>query len=169
MNKIKSILKKYFDIPCNFFHFENRYLIIATLFGIGYARKAPGTVASFVSLLFFVGFSFISPSLVVIVTTLSIIVGLYVCEKCYTEEDPDPSHIVIDELAGMGISLLLVGQNVILATIAFVIFRILDIKKPWIIKTSETSFKGGVSIMIDDILAGFITLIIMVVISIFIR
>lgn len=169
MQKIKKLIRKYFDIPSNFFHFENRYLIIATLFGIGYAKKAPGTVASFVSLLFFALLFIIAPSLVVIVTTLSIIIGLYVCEKCFTEENQDPGYIVIDEMAGMGISMLLVGDSIILGILAFIIFRILDIKKPWIIKSSEKSFKGGTSIMIDDILAGFITLIIIVIISIFVR
>lgn len=169
MQKIKNLIRKYFDIPSNFFQFENRYLVIATLFGIGYVKKAPGTLASFVSLLFFSILFIISPSLVVIVTTLVIILGLYVCEKCYTQENQDPQYIVIDEMAGMGISMLLVGESIILGILAFIIFRILDIKKPWIIGSSEKSFKGGVSIMIDDILAGFITLIIIVIISIFIR
>ncbi|MDR0484516.1 MAG: phosphatidylglycerophosphatase A [Alphaproteobacteria bacterium] len=166
---MKRFLTKYFEIPDNFFTFENRYLIIATLGGIGYAKKAPGTIASFFSLLFFMFLFYIDSSLVVIFTTLSIIIGLYVCEQCYSKEKPDPGYIVIDELAGQGIALLLVGNNIILAISAFVIFRFLDIKKPWIIKYSETSFKGGTSIMIDDILAGFITLIIVVIISIFVR
>ncbi|MDR2008439.1 MAG: phosphatidylglycerophosphatase A [Alphaproteobacteria bacterium] len=166
---IKKFLTKYFEIPDNFYRFENRYLIIATMGGIGYVKKAPGTVASFIALIFYVLLFYIGSSVVVIATVLFTIVGLYVCEKCWTPENPDPKYIVIDELAGQGIALLLVGHSIILAIVAFLVFRLLDITKPWIIKSSETSFKGGTSIMIDDILAGFFTLIIVLVISIFVR
>ncbi|MCL2566801.1 MAG: phosphatidylglycerophosphatase A [Alphaproteobacteria bacterium] len=169
MNIAKRFISKYFEIPENFYNFENRYLIIATLGGLGYVKKSPGTIASFVSVLFFMLLFYINSSLVVIATTLIVIVGLYVCEKSFNEENRDPQYIVIDEMTGQGIALLLVGNSIILAIVAFLVFRLLDITKPWIIKSSETSFKGGTAIMIDDILAGFFTLIIVVIVSIFVR
>ncbi len=166
---MKKLLHRYFNIPDHFYKMDNKYLIVATFFGIGYVKKAPGTVASFISLLIYILLFSLSQSLFMVATILVIIIGLYTCEKIYTEDNMDPSYVVIDEVAGQGIALLLVGESIILAIIAFLIFRFLDIKKPWIIKSSEKSFKGGSAIMMDDIIAGFITLIIVTIISLFIR
>ena len=68
----------------------------------------------------------------------------------------DPSEVVIDEVAGMWISLLFLPREVILFLSAFLLFRILDILKPWIIDKVQ-ELKGGLGIMMDDILAGIFT------------
>ena len=52
--------------------------------------------------------------------------------------------------------------------LAFIIFRILDIKKPWLVGLAEKNFKGGTGIMMDDIVAGFATLLIITIISVLI-
>ncbi len=161
-----KFIKKYFNIPENFYNKKNIPLILATLGGFGYSKKAPGTVGSFVTLLIMLPIGYISHTLFIILATLSIIIGFYVSEKAYSEEDPDPSHVVIDEFAGMAISLILVQNNLFLGIIAFILFRILDIKKPWIIGMAEKFFPRGSGIMMDDIIAGFITMIIVTALSI---
>jgi len=71
----------------------------------------------------------------------------------------DPSEVVIDEVAGMWISLLFIPKNIFLFTLAFVLFRLFDIFKPWVINKVQ-DMKGGFGIMLDDILAGIFTRII---------
>ena len=70
--------------------------------------------------------------------------------------NPDPSEVVIDEIAGMSIALFILPQNILLYLIAFIIFRLLDIFKPSFIYTVQ-SLPNGWGIMIDDIIAGAMT------------
>lgn len=67
----------------------------------------------------------------------------------------DPGQVVIDELVGVWL-VLLPFKNPSLLTIflAFLLFRIFDITKPWPIKASEYWLPGGFGVMIDDVLAG---------------
>ncbi|MFL1781148.1 Phosphatidylglycerophosphatase A [Candidatus Hepatincolaceae symbiont of Richtersius coronifer] len=164
-----KFINKYFDIPVNFYRKENTYLIIATLGGCGYFKKAPGTLASFITLIFVLLISQINNSLLIPITIFLLLVGFFVCEKIYTPLNPDASYVVIDEVVGQSLALLLVSHHIGLSFLAFVIFRILDIKKPWIIKISESTFKGGAGIMIDDIIAGFATLLIITGIAVIIN
>ena len=71
-------------------------------------------------------------------------------------EEEDPQSIVIDEVVGMSIPLLFISENFLLSFVAFILFRILDILKPSIIYYSQ-SFKGVHGILVDDVLAGIIT------------
>jgi phosphatidylglycerophosphatase A len=166
---IKNIINKNFDLPSDLFTKENQYLMVATFFGSGYFKKAPGTFTSLVTLIIGLLISAISTKLFAIVVLIMIVVGFFVCNKLYADTDQDPSYIVIDEVVGQFLSMLLVSNSVWLSIISFVIFRILDIKKPYIIGMVEKSYKGGVAIMMDDIIAGFITLIIMFILVLFLK
>lgn len=68
--------------------------------------------------------------------------------------DPDPSHVVIDEWAGQMIPLLLVERGDYLSIVlAFILFRIFDILKPFPVGAAE-ELPGALGVMLDDILAG---------------
>jgi phosphatidylglycerophosphatase A len=78
----------------------------------------------------------------------------------------DPSEIVIDEVAGQFLALSLLQimlfcftrkMSAVLCFICFFTFRILDITKPWPISWADEHVKGGLGIMLDDILAALIT------------
>mgnify|MGYP001054874121 FL=1 len=71
----------------------------------------------------------------------------------------DPSFIVIDEVAGMSLSLFMVPKELYLYVLAFILFRIFDIYKPLVIDKSQ-KFNFGIGIMLDDLLAGLFTSII---------
>ena len=71
-------------------------------------------------------------------------------------DDQDPSEIVIDEAAGMGISLFLLPHSLGLYLLAFILFRIFDVLKPSFIHQVQ-NLPGGWGIMLDDVLAGLIT------------
>ena len=126
----------------------------------GLSPKAPGTVGSFVSLiigLFLLEFLHVSTLflLALLITVIAIKqIDIYENET----QTHDNSEIVIDELAGMWITLSICGINssniVIIATLAFIFFRIFDIWKPSIIGKIDRDVKGGLGVMGDDVVAG---------------
>ncbi|NOZ08427.1 MAG: phosphatidylglycerophosphatase A, partial [FCB group bacterium] len=70
--------------------------------------------------------------------------------------EKDPGRIVIDEVAGMWLTLLIIPRELSLFILGFLLFRLLDITKPWIINRVQ-KLKNGYGIMADDVLAGFIS------------
>lgn len=84
--------------------------------------------------------------------------GLYTADDVEKEKGKDPSIVVIDEIVGMGISVLFLPRNWILFLIAFLLFRFIDIVKPPPIMRSQR-VPGALGIMIDDVIAGIYALI----------
>ena len=153
-------IKKYFDgtrfIEKSSLIFKEKYILLATWFGIGFIRPASGTWGSFAALPFaWIIVSVGGPILLLFSTILITLIGLWSAhfyEKFSGEHDS--SDIVIDEVAGMWLTLLFVPQNILLYGIGFVIFRIFDIYKPFPCNIIDKSKKGAISIMFDDIIAG---------------
>jgi phosphatidylglycerophosphatase A len=83
-------------------------------------------------------------------------------EKLYGE---DPAECTIDEVVGMWITLLFVPKTLIISLTGFLIWRILDIIKPFPARQAE-KLHGGLGIMMDDVIAGLYSLIILLVILI---
>ncbi len=74
----------------------------------------------------------------------------------------DPGSVVIDELAGAWIAILpFAGGSWTLLLLAFVIFRIFDIAKPWPIHASENWLPDGYGIMIDDVIGGIMSMLVL--------
>ncbi len=126
----------------------------------GLSPKAPGTVGSFVSLiigLFLLEFLHVSTLfLLALLITVIAIKQIDIYEKEVGMHDG--KEIVIDELAGMWITLAICGINssniLFMAPLAFIFFRIFDIWKPSIIGKIDRDVKGGLGVMGDDVLAG---------------
>jgi phosphatidylglycerophosphatase A len=126
----------------------------------GLSPKAPGTVGSFISLiigLFLLEFLHVSTLfLLSLLITVIAIKQINIYEKEVGMHDG--KEIVIDELAGMWITLAICGINssnvLIMAPIAFIFFRLFDIWKPSFIGKIDRDVKGGLGVMGDDILAG---------------
>lgn len=134
-------------------------LMIATGFGSGFSPVAPGTAGALLALLLWVvGYLLLPFALLQVILAVMIllftVLGIYtsgVMERYWGE---DPSRVVVDEMVGVWIPLLVVpdgGWWYVLA--AFVLFRLFDIVKPLGVRRMER-FGGGVGIMMDDILAG---------------
>lgn len=94
-----------------------------------------------------------------LVVMLGICIGVYLCHQ--TAKDMgvhDHGSIVWDEFIGMWITLMALPTNDWQWVAAgFVIFRILDMWKPWPIRWFDRNVHGGMGIMIDDIVAGVIS------------
>lgn len=130
--------------------------IIATVFFIGYFPVAPGTMASAFVITFLLIFK---PDNMILLAILivALFVGIVSSEmlaKHYKVKDPN--WIVIDEFVGCltAVIFLPIDWKILLA--GFLIFRFFDIIKPSPIRQAER-IGGGLGIMIDDLLAGFIS------------
>ena len=137
----------------------NLWYSAATLFFIGRTPIAPGFAGSLLTLIIwlFLPMNWIVQGLVVI---FLIVFGIIASGKAARfKKEHDPSEVVIDEVAGMGIALFMLPHSFWLYTVAFIIFRIFDVLKPSIIHRSQ-KLPGGWGIMIDDVIAGFFTLLI---------
>tara|TARA_Y100001970_G_C13738580_1_gene605049 strand:+ start:205 stop:642 length:438 start_codon:yes stop_codon:yes gene_type:complete len=136
-------------------------LFFSTLFYVGNIRIAPGTFSSLLTVLFWTYLIpndlFIRFLYFLIFFVLSIIVTHYSLELFH---DDDPQNIVIDEFIGMSIPLLYIADNILLICISFLVFRFLDIVKPSIVYYAQ-SYRGAVGVLMDDILSGIITLLIL--------
>jgi phosphatidylglycerophosphatase A len=131
--------------------------IVATGFGTGYVPLAPGTAGSLLSALIIYFFIPTSSSLLPFFILLFFVLGVYSGTAMEDIYGHDPSLVVIDEMIGMGISLLYVPRIWWLFLIAFVLFRLFDILKPRPINAIQ-KLPGGWGIMLDDVLAGIYAL-----------
>jgi phosphatidylglycerophosphatase A len=136
-------------------------LVIATAFGAGYSPVAPGTAGSLVALviLWLVPFSRAGLVTFFVVVTVVGTWAAHVVEAHVGEKDP--GIIVIDEVAGMTLSVLGVPLTVPVLLTAFLLFRIFDVVKPFPAGRSQ-AITGGVGVVIDDLIAGLYALAIVV-------
>lgn len=130
---------------------------ISTLFGIGRARKAPGTIASLASLPFAAIILWLGgPFILLLGGFAAFALGCWSC-GVYARESgkDDPSECVIDELSGQWIACAFVPVSFLLPgfVLAFLLFRLFDIWKPWPVSWAE-KLPGGIGIMADDVIAG---------------
>jgi len=140
--------------------------LFSTALGIGYIGKGAGTVAAVVCCVcwYFAWrgeYPPLAPSIVV--TVVITFVGVWssgIVEPVWGE---DPARVVIDEAAGMCISLLFLPVAIKYVLCALILFRFFDILKPLFIRKME-QLPGGWGIMLDDVLAGIYTNILLAVV-----
>jgi len=125
----------------------------------GYIPFAPGTFGSLAALLIYLIPGFENPTIMLIFISLTTIAGFYISNKFENEYGKDPPQCTIDEFVGTWISLLFIPKILWLILIDFVIWRVLDILKPFPARQLE-KLNGGLGIMIDDIISGVYSLII---------
>lgn len=133
------------------------YRIIATVFFIGYIPFAPGTVTSAFAMAFL---WFLKPSdaFILFILILSFISGIFASKKVQEQsQKKDPSFVVIDEFTGYLTAVIFLPFSFKNLFVGFILFRFFDILKPPPIRQIESRTKGGFSIMIDDIIAGLMT------------
>ncbi|MBK5719381.1 phosphatidylglycerophosphatase A [Dysgonomonas sp. Marseille-P4677] len=146
------------------------HIIIASGFGSGFSPYAPGTAGAALATIIWLILSFFISSCPLLLITLGLIViftilGVWSSNVLEPAWGKDPSRIVVDEMVGVWIPLLAVDNgNLYYALLAFVLFRLFDIFKPLGIRKME-NLKGGWGVMMDDILAGIYSLLILLVLK----
>ncbi|MDG1543968.1 MAG: phosphatidylglycerophosphatase A [archaeon] len=140
---------------------------IVSFFFLGRAPVAPGTFGSFGSLvlayLIVENIEAYAGYLLFIISLLMYYVGLQVAPWCEEKYGKDPGIYVLDEVIGylVPISILIILNNEItqqIWIISFIAFRVFDVLKIWPAKDLE-HIEGGHGILLDDVAAGFQTLI----------
>lgn len=128
---------------------------LATWFGSGLLRPAPGTWGSLAALppawlLVHLGGV---PLLAAGIVAVSL-AGWWAAERYTGGGKSDPGEVVIDEVAGQWVVLLAAPLDLGYYAAGFVLFRALDITKPWPASWADRKLPGGLGIMLDDILAA---------------
>ena len=130
-------------------------VFVATFGYVGYAPVAPGTFGSAAGLALFVllraiGVPWLEPVVIVALFVAGTWAG-NVAERYFGGIDPGP--VVIDEVLGMLVTLMFVPVSWAGALLGFLLFRVLDIVKPWPARQME-NLHGGVGVMADDAMAA---------------
>ena len=129
--------------------------LLAFGFGTGLAPVAPGTVGSLPGMLL----AWLTLPLAlgwrIAVLAALIVAGIWICgESARRIGAHDHPGIVWDEIAGMYMVLLVVPPQIGPWALAFVLFRLFDIWKPWPIRDLDHRLAGGAGIMLDDLVAA---------------
>ena len=133
--------------------------IVGSGFYTGYIPFASGTFGSLIAIFIYLipGFEqlyIILPSIVIL-----FVYGVYVSSKFEKVYGKDPSQCTVDEVVGTWIALIALPKTAYIVLTSFLVWRLLDIIKPFPARGSE-KLPGGWGIMIDDVIAGSYSLII---------
>ena len=147
-----------------------------TMLGVGHSKYAPGTVASFITCLIYILFFNLKINIIFLILAVSLILiySVYSIDNYANSfSETDAKEIVIDEFIGQSIPVLTIYSfleknnldGFILYTFtSFILFRIFDIWKPYPINRIDIKMKNGFGVILDDIIAGFYSAIILLII-----
>ncbi len=140
----------------------NLLMALATGFYSGFLPVAPGTWGSLVGMLLFLPLSRLSLPAYIIVLLILFVVGFFAADAAEKIMDrPDPGQIVIDEIVGMLVTLTGAPVRFTPLILGFLIFRLFDIYKPFPVRWLDQHLRGGIGIMLDDVMAGIYSLVVM--------
>ena len=128
----------------------------ASCFYAGYFPVAPGTVGSLLAVVIYwivPGSSWIN---ITLLSAVLFFFGVWCSTIAEKEWGHDNGKIIIDEFMGMFVSIIAIPKLTFLVIIAFLLFRVFDIVKPFPIQQSQ-NLNAGWGIMVDDLLAGIFT------------
>ena len=124
-------------------------------FGSGLAPKAPGTFGTLVGLPLFWLISNYGLNLQLLIITALFLIGIYFCDATSKALGvSDHGSIVWDEIVAMMLVLTFAPKNWAGWIVAFVLFRLFDIWKPFPIRQFDATLKNGFGVMFDDLLAA---------------
>ena len=136
---------------------EEAVLFLATGFYIGNISIAPGSFGSLLGLPLYFVLAGMPLALSVICTLCFIFFAVWIADTAEKIlQRIDPGCIVIDEIAGMMVTFIGLPFSPITALIGFIIFRCLDILKPFPIRKLDKRIPGGLGVVADDVAAGII-------------
>jgi phosphatidylglycerophosphatase A len=131
--------------------------LVAFGFGTGLAPKAPGTVGTLLGLPLFWLVVAIAQDLPnqIIFLIATFLLGIWACGRTGRALGvADHGGMVWDEIVAFALVLLFTPAGWLWIAVAFALFRLFDILKPWPIRLADTHFKSGFGVMFDDLLAA---------------
>ena len=156
-------------------------ILLSTFFGCGYITKIPGTITSAITVIFIfiayeiLGYTDLKFSIIFFV--LLFIYSFYAVKDSESEfKNKDPRQIVIDEVLGQSMPLILLlylnqTNQINIAVeiyyiLSFLFFRFFDILKPFPVSYFDKNYKNYFGIIMDDIMAGIYSMILIYLMSI---
>ncbi|MBP9120628.1 MAG: phosphatidylglycerophosphatase A [Ignavibacterium sp.] len=133
--------------------------LIGSGFYTGYVPIASGTFGSLVAIVIYIIPGFERLEIIIPAIILLFSYGLFVSSKFEKVYGKDPSQCTVDEVVGTWIALIALPKSFLIVFTTFLIWRVLDIIKPFPARSSE-KLPGGFGIMIDDVISGFYTVVI---------
>lgn len=129
--------------------------VLALGFGSGLSPVAPGTMGSLLGFLLYGALYFLPVGVQLLLLAALWALGVWVCERTARQlRQADPAAIVWDEIVAFALVLQLAPHSFLGFAAAFVLFRLFDIWKPFPVSWADRHVKGGLGIMLDDLLAA---------------
>lgn len=128
--------------------------VLATWFGCGLVPLAPGTAGTLGAIPLYLLIRSAGPLAVLFVASVLAVVGIWAADQVIARTgQTDPQIVVIDEVAGVLITLAACTPTWTSVLFGFVLFRVFDQWKPWPARALE-SLPGGFGVVMDDVAAG---------------
>lgn len=134
---------------------RNPVHVLAFGFGAGLSPRAPGTAGTVLGVFIYLALAPLALEYYVAVCGILFLAGTWICGK--TARDlavHDHGGIVFDEIVGFLVAMIALPPAWPWILAGFLLFRVLDIVKPWPIGWLDRRVRGGFGIMLDDLLAG---------------
>jgi phosphatidylglycerophosphatase A len=147
---------------------RNPVHFLAFGFGSGAMPWAPGTFGTLVAVPLYWMLAALPLWLYLVCTVLLFVIGVWLCGV--TSRDlgvHDHSGIVWDEIVGFLVTMIAVPKSAVWIIAGFILFRLFDIWKPWPIRWVDRQVGGGFGIMLDDLLAGCYSLLVLQLLILF--
>jgi phosphatidylglycerophosphatase A len=140
-----------FDILCR---------IVSTFFGAGYVPKAPGTAGTLAALPLYLMIRKLSLPRYLLITAAVVVAGIVSSMRMESCWGKDPQKVVIDEVAGVLITMIAGPRGAREIFLGAMIFRLFDITKPPPVRQLE-ALPGGFGVMMDDVAAGALSAVVL--------
>ena len=136
-------------------------ILVVTGFGIGLLPGAPGTYGSLLGALIWWGtFAHTPPVVQFVGAGLLIAAATWLLHRtCARRALGDDPAIVVDEVAGIWLTLACLPSSGLVMATGFLVFRLFDIFKPWPVSWADQRATGGLGVMLDDLVAGVLAVI----------
>ena len=139
-----------------FYLLRNPIHLLSLGFGSGLLPKAPGTFGTLAAIpLYLLLVNFVPEPVYWIATSAALVLGFYFCD--YTTHAlgvQDHPVIVWDEIVCFFITMLFIVPSLTSILLGFFLFRFFDILKPWPVSVIDSRVKGGIGVMLDDVIAA---------------
>ena len=132
-------------------------LLLAFGFGSGLSPKAPGTAGTLLAVAIYLVLPDMHWLVYLSLLLVAAAAGVWICDRSARLLGVhDHPGIVWDEFVGYWITMFMAPAGWEWVVVGFILFRLLDILKPWPVKWADEKVQGGLGIMLDDVLAGIL-------------
>jgi phosphatidylglycerophosphatase A len=130
--------------------------LLATWFGTGFLPVVPGSCASLAALPLAALLVWLGGSILVLAAGAALfVIGMWAADAYMDAvKVHDPPAIVVDEVVGQWVTLAFLPLDPLVYALGFVLFRILDVLKPWPANFIDRAVTGGFGVVLDDVVAG---------------